>query len=77
MRIFLINKFQWAIPYIQRDVRGQTINFIPFAFNPVKKTLKVYNKIRIKINFDTKLVGQNELISPKAQKSFIRNKYNL
>ena len=54
-----------GIPYIHRDVRGQTINFTPFAFNPVKKTLKVYNKIRIKINFETKLVGQNELISPK------------
>ena len=54
-----------GIPYIHRDVRGQTINFIPFAFNPVKKTLKVYNKIRIKINFETKLAGENELISPK------------
>lgn len=66
-----------GIPYIQRDVRGQTINFIPFGFNPIKKTLKIYNKIRIKVSFDTKSVGQNEFLFTKARSlsSEIQNNY--
>ena len=41
--------FSLGQPYIHRDVRGQTISFIPFGFNPVRKTIKIYNKIRVKI----------------------------
>ncbi|MCH1612771.1 MAG: hypothetical protein L7S72_05685, partial [Flavobacteriales bacterium] len=32
--------FSLSEPYIQRDLRGQTLNFIPFQYNPVQKTLK-------------------------------------
>ena len=53
--------FNLGQPYIHRDIRGQTINFIPFGFNPVRKTIKIYNKIRVKITFLTKELGINEL----------------
>ena len=53
--------FSLGLPYIHRDVRGQTISFIPFGFNPVRKTIKIYNKIRVKITFLTKETGLNEL----------------
>ena len=53
--------FSLGQPYIHRDVRGQTISFIPFGFNPVRKTIKIYNKIRVKITFLTKEIGLNEL----------------
>ena len=77
MLIFSNKQVSLGIPYIQRDVRGQTINFIPFGFNPIKKTLKIYNKIRIKISFDTKLVGQNEFLFTKQENlsSEIQNNY--
>jgi gingipain R len=58
--------FSLGTPYIHRDVRAQTINFIPFGFNPVKKTIKIYNKIRVIITFLNKEIGLNELdISPR------------
>ncbi|MCJ7571359.1 MAG: C25 family cysteine peptidase, partial [Candidatus Thermoplasmatota archaeon] len=36
-------------PFILRDFRGQTIVFNPFQYNPVKKTLRVYNSIQIEL----------------------------
>jgi len=36
-------------PYILRDFRGQTVCFQPFQYNPVKKTLRVYNSIDIEL----------------------------
>ena len=54
--------FSLSQPYIQRDLRGQTLNFIPFQYNPVQKTLKVYNKIIVKIEFNVSEKGNNELL---------------
>lgn len=48
-------------PYIQRDVRGQTITIFPFQYNPVLKDLTISNKVVFKINFDTKITGENEM----------------
>ena len=36
-------------PYIARDFRGQTIIAYPFQYNPVKKTLRVYHTITVKV----------------------------
>ena len=55
--------FSLSQPYIQRDLRGQTLNFIPFQYNPVQKTLKVYSKIVVKIEFNLSVKGNNELFS--------------
>ena len=54
--------FSLSEPYIQRDLRGQTLNFVPFQYNPVQKTLKVYNKIIVKIEFNKTVKGNNELL---------------
>ena len=54
--------FSLSQPYIQRDLRGQTLNFIPFQYNPVQKTLKVYSKIVVKIEFNSAAKGNNELL---------------
>ncbi len=54
--------FSLSEPYIQRDLRGQTLNFVPFQYNPVQKTLKVYNKIVVKIEFNQSVKGNNELV---------------
>ena len=34
-------------PYILRDLRGQSLSFNPFQYNPVTKTLRVYSEIII------------------------------
>ena len=54
--------FSLSEPYIHRDLRGQTLNFVPFQYNPVQKTLKVYNKIVVKIEFNQAVKGNNELV---------------
>ena len=75
--------FYLGNPYIHRDIRAQTINFIPFGFNPIKKTLKIYNKIRVEISFLNREVGVNELnissknsISNRVQKIYKRRYLN-
>ncbi|MDA9809412.1 C25 family cysteine peptidase [Flavobacteriales bacterium] len=55
-------------PYIQRDIRGQTLSFIPFKFNPLKKTVKVYKKIKIEISFNPNITGKNEIKIPVRRK---------
>ncbi|MBP6976918.1 MAG: T9SS type A sorting domain-containing protein [Lentimicrobiaceae bacterium] len=40
---------QLQTPYILRDYRGQTIIVFPFQYNPVSRTLRVYNSITIEI----------------------------
>ena len=69
--------FNLGQPYIQRDIRGQTINFIPFGFNPVRKTIKIYNKIRVKVTFLTKELGLNELsiLPRKSISNVVKNTY--
>jgi len=36
-------------PYIFRDFRGQVVIINPFQYNPVKKTLRVYSQIKVKV----------------------------
>ncbi len=53
-------------PYIMRDVRGVTVQFTPFQYNPVTKTLRVYThyKVRVYTNGDTDNI--NVLSTTKA-----------
>ena len=39
-------------PYILRDFRGQTVQTVPFAYNPVSKTLRVFTSYTIRIYSD-------------------------
>ncbi len=43
-----------------RDVRGTTVRFFPFQYNPVQKQLKVYTEITVKVKF-TQQPSENEL----------------
>ena len=52
-------------PYILRDFRGQNIMVMPFAYNPVTKTLRVYNSMTITM----KKVSDNGVNQKVARKS--------
>ncbi len=39
-------------PYILRDYRALTVNISPFLYNPVKHTLRVYDKLKIELYSD-------------------------
>ncbi|MBI9069111.1 MAG: T9SS type A sorting domain-containing protein [Salinivirgaceae bacterium] len=49
-------------PYIVRDFRGQTIITYPLQYNPVKKILRIYTKLQVRI-VATNSHGINQLIS--------------
>jgi len=36
-------------PYILRDVRGQSVVFYPFQYNPIQKVLRVYKTIEVEV----------------------------
>jgi PKD repeat protein len=37
-------------PYIMRDLRGQAVDFYPYQYNPVTKTLRVYTSIDVTVS---------------------------
>lgn len=47
-------------PYILRDIRGQNILVYPFAYNPVKKVLRVYTSLTLTIR-----KSSNNGVNPK------------
>ncbi|MCF8234927.1 MAG: T9SS type A sorting domain-containing protein [Bacteroidales bacterium] len=60
-------------PHIVRDFRGQTIVVYPFQYNPVSKTLRVYDNIRVKISKQSN-AGINQLVrkemTPRVNPAF-------
>lgn len=45
-------------PYIIRDFRGAALQVNPFQYNPVRKTLRVYSEIKLRIYSDGQ-IGEN------------------
>jgi hypothetical protein len=43
-----------------RDVRGTTVRFFPFQYNPVQKQLKIFTEITVKVKF-TQQPSENEI----------------
>ena len=54
-------------PYILRDCRGQNIVVTPFAYNPVTKTLRVYNHLTISME-KVSDNGANPKVSRKSSR---------
>jgi hypothetical protein len=53
-------------PYIIRDLRGQTVIVNPFQYNPMKKVLRVYTRITVRVS-PTGESGENTLIRGESQ----------
>ena len=45
------DRYSFNEPYLIRDSRGVAINIYPFAYNPKKKTLRIFTKLEIEISF--------------------------
>ena len=43
------NLAEVSSPYTLRDTRGVTVSFYPYQYNPVTKTLRLYNNITVKV----------------------------
>ncbi|HPE19150.1 MAG TPA: C25 family cysteine peptidase [Tenuifilaceae bacterium] len=55
-------------PFVLRDFRGQTIDVFPVQYNPVTKTLRVYQNITVVLHH-TNQKGTNELLKTKNNNS--------
>ncbi|MCU0285793.1 MAG: C25 family cysteine peptidase [Acidobacteria bacterium] len=55
-------------PYIARDLRGQAAILYPFQYNPVTKTLRVYNSLTVKV-YKKGNTGENEFNRNKPLKT--------
>nr|AOE09736.1 arginine-specific cysteine proteinase [uncultured bacterium]CCF99522.1 peptidase, C25 family (arginine-specific cysteine proteinase) [uncultured Flavobacteriia bacterium] len=60
-------------PFIFRSVRGQSIEIIPFQYNPVTNVLRVYTNIELKVQFNEKKSGINEINSSNVLNRHINN----
>ncbi|MFO8128789.1 MAG: C25 family cysteine peptidase [Bacteroidales bacterium] len=58
-------------PYILRDYRGQVVKVYPYQYNPVTKTLRVYDEIKVEIT-NSGEPGANTLKRDKAPKKMVR-----
>ena len=58
-----------------RDVRGTTVRFFPFQYNPVQKQLKVYTEITVKVKF-TQQPSENEITASYEKIDEFENIYN-
>jgi hypothetical protein len=58
-------------PYILRDLRGQTVIFYPYQYNPVTKVLRVYTNLEVSIAQDG-LSDLNVMTRTKAITGFDR-----
>lgn len=48
-------------PFVSRDMRGMSFSFLPYQYNPVSKTLRVYHDIEIVLTIDKSREGHNEI----------------
>lgn len=49
-------------PFVLRELRGQTITFYPYQYNPVTKKLRVYENLRARVMVSQKQQGINEVL---------------
>ena len=60
-------------PYIHRDLRGQNLVVTPYLYNPVTKTLRVYNHLVVKmknVGVDSRNVFENRTNSIALDREF-------
>lgn len=63
-------------PYIFRDVRGVTVTFYPYQYNPVTKILRVYQNLNVTVLTDKTKIGNNEKISKSIHNSTFQALYS-
>lgn len=63
------NLYTVSDPFLLREERGQTITVYPYQYNPVTKTLRVYENLKINVTNNPGETGMNELTQKPAVKS--------
>jgi len=63
-------------PYILRDLRGQAIHIFPFQYNPVKKILRIYSEIEVKIKVKD-YNGKNTFVRSRSFNKLVKEYKNI
>ena len=58
------NLYSTHDPYILRDFRGQVVQINPYQLNPYTSTIKVYDKVVIKIEFNEDFLHRRHSLKP-------------
>ncbi len=60
-------------PYILRDLRGQTVSFQPFQYNPITHVLRVYKYMKVKIE----KMGDDDrnIVESQMDRQFVANEF--
>ena len=65
------SNFSIGRPYLMRDARGVAVHFFPFKYNPVKKIVRIFTKIKLEITFNGKnTINASAHSYPGANKYF-------
>lgn len=56
-------------PFILRELRGQTITFYPYQYNPVTGKIRIYENLRVRVITNTNKTGINEIVKKQKQTS--------
>lgn len=63
-------------PYNLRNTRGATISVSPYQYNPVTKTLRVYQNIQANVVINENELGENEIFTDYSQNDVFNSIYN-
>lgn len=62
-------------PFVLRELRGQTITFYPYQYNPVTGRIRVYENLRVRVTIDPQQKGINE-VSQKMKGNATQGMFN-
>ena len=62
-------------PYNLRNTRGATVSVSPYQYNPVTKTLRVYQNVQANVVIDDNVTGINELNTEYRQNDVFNSVY--
>ena len=57
---------QVSTPFIARDIRAVTVTVFPYQYNPVTKTLRIYENLKVLVKTDQTISGANEIESSNS-----------
>jgi gingipain R len=53
-------------PFVWRTTRGATVSISPYQYNPVTRTLRIHENMRVRVEYRTAVPGASEIVSSQA-----------
>ena len=56
-------------PFVWRSLRGQNITISPYQYNPVTKTLRIHENLRVRVAYQEQVSGLNEVAKSELDRT--------